>query len=69
MPETNRKLVTEHVEDNDDTLSTLTEHFKVTKLMTDRLTFSKLCQLFSDMPTRKLHRVGIVYDKNLTLIM
>lgn len=67
VPATNKRLVKEFVEENDNIMGTLTEHFEVTKQNNDKVQQQEVTSLFPEYQKQKLNRElkrhGIIYDK------
>ena len=68
VPETNLRLVTETLNENDDFLPQLEQHFVITREPTDKVSYLDIQRTFPNMQVRVLNghlkRLGITYDKN-----
>ena len=68
VPEANLRLVTQTLNENDDFLPQLEQHFVITQESTDKVSYLDIQRSFPNMQVRVLNghlkRLGITYDKN-----
>ena len=68
VPDANLRLVTQTLNENDDFLPQLEQHFVITKESTDKVSYLDIQRSFPNMQVRVLNghlkRLGITYDKN-----